>query len=490
MTFAPKHRLRALPKLLPCFILLAAWTFYVQSDPFFWDTVQLASKHAHHFFNNELRWTLLPTEIDSGHPPVFGYLLALVWNIAGKTLPASHWAMFPFLCGIAWLLYRLACKTADNKWAVWLIPLAFFDPVLAGQSALVSPDIILVFCFLLATDGLLSHRNLWVTIGILGLCAVSMRGMMTAAALFLWQMTAHWQPRLFFRPGRLSFLAFLPGFVFAGWFLWWHHQASGWTGYHAASPWAPAFEAAKGMTLLRNLLVVGWRWTDFGRIFEWGVLIFLLISAGAWRQIMHLFQNANQNGALTVKFSASSILLLFFYLAVFLTPSAVIYQTLSAHRYFLSLFLIFHLFVFHTIVHSGLTEKYKTGLLILLIAGMLSGNCWIYPRGVSMDWDATLAHLPYHRLRSEMIDFIERENIPFQNIGTSFPNINTGENLLLNGDKRQFVEKDFSRNQYILVSNIFNDFSEEDFEILDREWQPAKEVSRCGVWMKLYKRPE
>lgn len=484
--------MRALPKLLPAFILLAAWTFYVQNDPFFWDTVQLASKHAHHFFDNGLRWTALPSEIDSGHPPVFGYGLAAIWLTAGKSLPASHWAMFPFLCGICWFLYRLACKIAAPQWAFWLIPLAFFDPVLAGQSALVSPDIVLVFCFLLATEGLLSRRSGWATFGILGLCAVSMRGMMTAAALFLWQTIAHWQPRLFFRPERFSFLTFLPGFAFACWFLWWHHQATGWTGYHAGSPWAPAFEPAKGVELLRNLAIASWRWTDFGRIFEWGILIFLLASprAGIRRAIAGLFKKNMPNDAIPVNFYTSSILLLFFCLVVFLTPSAVVYKTLSAHRYFLPLFLVFHWFVFQQIVRSGLAEKHKKGLLILLLAGLFSGNCWIYPRGISMDWDATLAHLPYHGLRSEMVAFIEQENIPFSKTGTAFPNINSGENLLLNGDQRQFVEKDFYRNEYILASNIFNDFSEEDFDKLDREWQPVKTAARYGVWMKLYKRSE
>lgn len=128
--------------------------------------------------------------------------------------------------------------------------------------------------------------------------------------------------------------------------------------------------------------------------------------------------------------------------------------------------------------------------MALLLVGMLSGNCWLYPRGVSMDWDATLAHLPYHGLRSEMLLFIEQNNIGFQSVGTAFPNINTGENLMLNGDERQFAEKDFSRNEFVLASNIFNDFSEEDFDRLEREWRPVKSVSSCGVWMKLYKRPE
>ncbi len=476
-------------KLLPFFLGLAAWTYAVQSYPFFWDTVQLASKQAHHFFENGLCWTPLPPEIDSGHPPVFGYYLALVWHIAGKTLPVSHWAMFPFLCGIVWLLFRLGRRVAGQEWALWLIPLAFLDPVIAGQSALVSPDIVLACCFLLATEGLLSSRNKWVVAGIFGLCAISMRGMMTAGALFLWQAIAHWRPACFFQPKRLSGLAFLPGFAFAAWFLWWHQQATGWTGYHAASPWAPAFEATHGLGLFRNLLVIGWRWTDFGRVFEWAILVFLVFRGVDARS--KIIGKSEMEGRPPHKSEWSgALLLLLCCLVILLTPSALLYKMLSAHRYFLPLFLAFHVYLFYQLVQSNLDTLKKRGLLVVLLVGMFSGNCWIYPRGISMDWDATLAHLPYHRLRSDMIDYIEQQNIDFQSIGTAFPNINTGENLLLNGDKRQFIEKDFVQNKYILVSNIFNDFSEKDIENLEQEWILIQDKKQGGVWMRLYKSPE
>lgn len=478
-------------KLSPVFLCLAVWTFSIQSHPFFWDTVQLASKQAHHFFENGLQWTPLPPEIDSGHPPVFGYYLALVWSIAGKTLPVSHWAMFPFLCGITWMLYRIGSAVSGPEWAGWLILLAFSDPVLAGQSALVSPDIVLIFCFLSAVHGLYNHRLIWTMLGVLGLCAVSMRGMMTAGALFLWQAIAHWRPGCFFKPPRFSWLAFFPGFAFGLWFLVWHFQATGWAAYHSESPWAPAFEPAKGIGIFRNLLIIGWRWTDFGRIFEWILLGTLLLGYGFREGRQPTGTKSAKNNWFGRHFKeGGTILLLFICLVFFLTPSAVLYKILSAHRYFMPLFLIFHLILIQQIVQANLTMFRKRILIIITAAGLFGGNFWIYPRGISMDWDATLAHLPYHRLRSEMIEFMEQRNIDFQSVGTMFPNINTGENLLLNGDNRKFAEKDFSQNKYILASNIFNDFSEADYQTLERDWSLIKISQKGGIWLKLYKSPE
>ncbi|MBK9335499.1 MAG: hypothetical protein IPM98_02475 [Lewinellaceae bacterium] len=469
---------------------LAAWTTAVQYDPFFWDTVQLGSKHAHHFYENGLRWTALPEAIDSGHPPVFGYYLALVWTLFGKTLPAGHWAMFPFLAGIALQLVRLGehcTATAHNArfWPLGLVLLVFSDPVLAAQSALVGPDIPLVFFFLLTVQALLGGRQAWAVVGILGLCAISTRGMMTTAGLFVWQMLAHRRSA-----GHLlrTSLVFLPGAGFAAWFLWWHHSATGWTGFHADSPWAPAFEPAQGMDFLKNILVLGWRWTDLGRLVEWGVLGYLVFEFAAAARRRGDFLGGRVSSGSIVQPKWTVLALLLGSLVFFLTPSALLYHNLSAHRYFLPGFLALHLLVFYLLYAADIPGQRKKLLFLVLLIGLGTGNCWIYPRGISMDWDATLAHRPYHRLRADMLRFIEQEKIPLRGIGTAFPNVNTGEHLLLDGDARMFAEKDYQQNQYILASNVFNDFSEADYGVLHLEWALVRRLERHGVWMELYQK--
>lgn len=117
------------------------------------------------------------------------------------------------------------------------------------------------------------------------------------------------------------------------------------------------------------------------------------------------------------------------------------------------------------------------------------GNLWIYPRGISMGWDATLAHLPYHALRTEAVVFFQKNNIDLQKVGSFFPNLNTGENLSLDGDPRHFAEKDFLRNEYVLASNIFNDLTETDYLILQRDWILLKKWKHAGVRMEIYQRP-
>jgi hypothetical protein len=467
---------------------VAAFVWSVQHDPFFWDTVQLASKHAHHFYQNNLAWSPLPEEMDSGHPPFLGWYLAAVWSVFGKNLPASHWAMLPFLLANVWLLHLLGLRLGGPRWAWWLPPLALLDPVLAGQSALVSPDVMLTTWFLLAVEGILGKKRWFVAAAIAGLCTVSMRGMMTAAALAVWSLgleslkfeslkfgVRSLKSRVLAQLQTSNFKlrtlqTFLPGFLLAAAFLCWHWLATGWVGYHAGSPWAGAFARAEGLGLLKNAAVLGWRWADFGRWAEWAVLIWLIASKRVDGRLLPL-------------------LLL---LALFLAPSALFYTNLSAHRYFLPLFLTLHLLVFQGIVSSAVNRPpspVPRVVLALLIVSLATGNLWVYPRGVSMDWDSTLAHLPYHAMRHEAVVFLEKKGVDFQTVGSAFPNLNTGEHLLLNGDNRQFAPLDFEKNRFVLASNVFNDINEPDYRRLERDWVLLRKWQHpAGVWMVLYER--
>jgi len=404
--------------------------------------------------------------------------------------------MLPFLLGITALLYRLGACFGGERWAFWLLPIALLDPVLAGQMTLVSPDVVLAFFFLLAINVIIERKHWLLALAILGLCSISMRGMMTAAALFLFECgvriiecgvrNAEYgisPPRT--KKFRIPHSAlripysFLPGFAFAAWFLWWHQQATGWTGYHPGSSWAPAFERAQGGDLCKNVLVLAWRWLDVGRIFEW-LIAFCLIRK---------FWLSKKNHPVTT-WTTLDIALpwLFICVLLLLSPSAILYHNLSAHRYFLAGFLTLHLLVFQWIAQSDWSDRIKSSLFSGLIIAMASGNLWVYPRGISMDWDSTLAHQPFHRLRANAVAFLETRKVDFRTVGSAFPNLNTGENLLLNGDRRQFQEIDWQHNTYIFASNIFNDLAETDYERLQRDWNLVYRQSQANVWIEIYQR--
>ena len=418
-------------------------------------------------------------------------------------MPVSHWAMLPFLLLNIWLLYRIGLRLGGEKWAYWLIPLVLLDPVMAGQSVLISPDVVLVCGFLLVVEGVSGRYKVLTMMGALLLCMISVRGMMTAAALATWWAliglrvsmfqgftTKNLAPflRRFFNFALKHHLPFLPGFVFAGWFLWWHKSATGWIGLHPGSPWAPTFEPATGVDLIRNIFVLGWRWLDFGRVFEWLILGLLL-----WR-----FWRVLRPGIVRLEKTESlgALLLLLICLVGFLSPSSILFKNVSAHRYSLPGFMALHFVVYYLIgflaSNTGSLWKNRAPavLFAVLVTGFALGNLWIYPRGVAMGWDATLAHLPFHRLRSEAVQYLEENGIDFNTVGSTFPNLNTGENTMLNGDQRRFADKDFLQNDYFFASNVFNDITDSDFKTLKNEWVLQKKWQHSGVWIELYKKKQ
>ncbi|MCB0523108.1 MAG: hypothetical protein H6576_01200 [Lewinellaceae bacterium] len=467
--------------ILLAFYLIAtcmlAWIS--RNDPFFWDTVQLGSKHAHFFYENGLHWIPLPQDIDSGHPPVFGYYLAMVWTVFGKSLLTGHVAMLPFLFANTGLLWLIGRKIAGDTWGAWLPLLVLADPVLLGQSVMISPDIVVTTGFLLSVYAVLANRKILLSLGVLMLCAISMRGMMTAAAIGVWAIFLSQKQTFDLKPAVKTALYFLPGFVFASWFLWWHYSSTGWLGYHPESPWARAFSRVDLQGFIRNIAVLGWRWLDFGRIAEIIALVILLPVFVKRKLVPFTWQ----------KLQIQPVLVLFGLLLLFLSPSALLYENLSAHRYFLPAFIGLHFLVIQLISSSIKSIRFSKSLFVIMVVMLFGCNWWIYPRGISMDWDSTLAHRPYHSLRALAIQFIDEHHIDFKEVGSAFPNLNTGESLMLNGDSRQFSPKNYKLNKYILTSNVFNDLGENDYEILERDWSLIWRNTKNGVWMELYKKP-
>jgi hypothetical protein len=179
-----------------CFTIAAVAIYLVRYHVFFWDTVQLGSKHAHFYYEHNFATLLLPQEIDSGHPPTFGLYLAALWLIFGKTLPVSHFAMLPFVWGILYFLWKIGKSITEERKALFLLGMAMVDPTLASQCLLISPDVALACFFLMGVYAILQRHKWLKLLAMLGLAMVSMRGMMTVAALFCFEITIYFKPSL------------------------------------------------------------------------------------------------------------------------------------------------------------------------------------------------------------------------------------------------------------------------------------------------------
>ncbi len=466
-------------RFIPFALFYVILTWLVRHNAFFWDTIQLGSKHAHWFYQNNFRCLILPESFDSGHIPGFGMYLALVWKIFGKSLPASHFAMLPFLLGIVWQAKSLINTIFSAKHATLILTLLLADATLLTQSTLISPDVLLVFFFLASINTLLQNKRLWFTFSILGLSVISMRGTMCVVAIYFWDCYIHYssgnfQQKLYMLLSRVPY--YLPAFVVVSAFLLYHYMQTGWIGYHSDSPWAESFKIAGIMGVIRNFIIVGWRFVDFGRIFLWIFLIFA---------VFYFKQNK-----IKIDENIKRLAVLWIALLAVLTPNAILRVNLSAHRYFLPLYLVFTMVVCYILFVYFKPVRIKRAIFAILLVGLLSGNIWMYPDHIAKGWDATLAHLPYYSLRKKSINYLKNNNIELNKVGSDFPNLGSLQYIDLCSDTSSFVPKNFETNSYILTSNIFNNAFYQELEQTDTNWELIKNYESWLVYFRLYRKVE
>jgi hypothetical protein len=451
-------------------------TILVRNNPFFWDTVQLGSIHGQFYFDNNFSSFFLPENIDSGHPPTFGIYISLVWKIFGKSLMTSHLAMLPFLFGIIFHLEKLGKYLFQSSiFTFAFILLLILDPCLAGQAVLVTPDIVVAFFFLMSLDGIFNEKRKLLAFGVIGLCLISMRGIMVAAAIFSLDFLNYFfilKKEIKLKPIFVNTLPYYIGVGLGLSFLLFHYLETGWIGYHENSPWAPAFEKVDLKGGIKNIAILGWRLLDFGRVFLWLVLLILGFN---------IFRKKEK-----IDLKTQQLLVLFSTLIFFLTPALIIHKMLLGHRYLLPIFLIIDFIAVYFIYKYVEKREWKIALFTICFLGLSLGNLWVYPKKISQGWDSTLAHLPYYELRNDMIGFIEKEQLPFEKIGSAFPNLLSLKYIDLKNEEKHFEEKDLNQQEFIFYSNIFNDFTDEEINELERNWKVVKEFNRLNVCVILY----
>ncbi|MGB4293844.1 MAG: hypothetical protein WBJ37_13310 [Bacteroidales bacterium] len=455
--------------------------------PFFWDTVQLASKHATWFYYNGFKNLLLPIEFDSGHFPALGLYLAICWKIFERTLFVSHLVILPFILGIIWQSWLMVKKIFSVKWRALAFVVILSDPTLMAQCTLISPDVFLVFFFLLVlNNGIFGKNNILFMIALLGLSVSSIRGMICTAAVLIADLII--KQNLFnvnsikAISGRIArnfheiITPYIPALIFIVLFLTWHMIKTGWIGYHKESPWYDSFKPAGISGIIRNVFIIGWRIADFGHIFVWISGIF------CYKNFLRHKTNRTE--------SLNKLITIFLVIFIFLAIPMLFHKNLMGHRYLLPVYILLALTVCYCLFEVIEKNAIKTAFATLMIAGLLSGNFWIYPDKISQGWDASLAYLPYPPLRKKMISYIKENSIPVSETGSGFPNLAALDYIDLNGNKESFAIKNLKTNKYIFWSNIFNDFSDDEIDRLRTEWIIIKEYKCMNVRVVLYKNPE
>lgn len=463
-------------QLLPFYSIAILATWWVSNHIFFWDTIQLGSKHAHWYFENNFNYFLLPSEIDSGHPPTFGMYLATVWMIFGKSLCVSHFALLPFTFLTIWSVYQLGEHFLGHQKEIYLLLLLFVDPTFAAQSLLVSPDVVLFSFFTLGLYAILkTSSNTLLLVATVGLVLISLRGMMIIALLFfIKNFTSNKNTRIDITTFIKSSFIFIPSGLIALVFLSYHYSQTGWIGYHESSPWAASFEKVNTIGFFKNILILYWRFLDFGRIFVIFIIFYFLT--------YFIKKNSLRESNLLKQLIVINLLAIFI-----LCPTLLIYKGLLGHRYLLPIYFL-HLLLCCYLIFRHTRKNQIKWLYSLAFIGLLTGNLWIYPKKIAQGWDSTLAHLPYYELREQIMSYIQEEGILIEEIGTRFPEIGALKYKDLSKVEKGMTNANLKKDKYIFYATIMNDFTDSEIDTLEYEWRIKKKLKKNRIEVILYER--
>jgi len=465
-------------KLIPFYLFLTLIVLLSLNNFFFWDKDILNSRQAFWYYENGFS-ILPPAQLDSGHPPITGLLLAGLWKLTGIKLFIGHLAMLPFALGLVWQLYKFLRFFFSPKTIFGALLLVIIDTSLLTQIVILTGDLITIFFFFLSVNCLLYKKRTLLIFALIGLGISSSRGMLACFIvgffdIYLLIDEMGWKK--FIANILSSFLYYIPAIVIVVSYFLYHYIQRGWIAYDPInSNWAGCYERVGINGFIRNIFIVGWRFVDFGRLFLWIIAGYFLIRF--LQKKLVLDRNIR-------------ILLFLFLISLLVSlPSMLIYKVLSSHRYIIPEFIVFATLVSYLVLEKLPNKKLSRILYVFLLAGLLSGNFWVYPDTFAKGWDATLAHIPYYKLRREMIRYIDEKNIPFSEIGSEVPNVSKLKFIDLSKDDRAFSVKDFKLNEYIFYSNIYNEFTDQELQELKEKWMVVKEFKMLQVRVTLYKSP-
>lgn len=443
---------------------------FSNSNGLFWDNVLFGSRMGNQLYQNSIFNWYMPDSFDPGHPPFLGFLLAIAWKVLGHKLWVSHLVMLPFSIGLLYQLHKFASfYLKNNKLQFFAFLLLLVDPSLSAQFVLVNPEIITLFFFFLAINGILYDSTYLKIIGLFFLSIVSFRSMMLAAGVFTFDLLnqlllekKRFRTILSIKFVTTYLIGSIPGITYVVWRL----MTKGWLQTHPESPWAELWHFVDLEMFLRNCVVLGHRYADFGRIF---ILLFLLISFLKFRKVIFTKE-------------IKQLMLLAIASVIFIVVTSLLATNTMGHRYFIVSYLALGLLAFVIISKH---YSFKKIIYIVLIGGLVAGNLWIYPRDIAQGWDASLAHVPYHSLRIKALEYLDENDIKIEETASFFPNTSRIDDVDLSGDLRQF-EAYNGHNKYFFYSNVYN-LNDATYENLDNNYDIIKKFEKCRIHIYIYK---
>lgn len=451
--------------------------FFILKDlPFFWDGLSKAYR-AHWIYTNNFSSLIVPTEYNSGHPPLWIASIAFMWTLLGKTVWSARLLLLLVNLGAFYQLFLLCKKHFLPGISMFFFLLVAMDPTVVAQTTILNNDMLLLFFLLLGLNSLINQKWGWYTIAITGLLLTNLRGIYCTIAFG----AIHY---LYSRYASLSFnkkmlRAYVVGLVVFGGFLIAQYHELGWVLISKNKNYASHREAAGFARIAKNAAAYIKNILDFGRVFLW-------IPLGL--MVLIVFRSKKKKLSLPSKriFIALAVFLVVFFLGF------VPFSNPMGPRYLMICFLLGAILFVNLLSQSGLSAGKRKLLVGGIALALVSGHFWIYPATIAQGWDSSLAYLNYFSEEEKMLNYLTENDISLDEVGTNLPLKSVRMAHDLNAEKLNpsFAEVNFDTNKYFLFSNVENRTKDEQITMLKKQWKERVTYSRLGVYLTLYENPK
>lgn len=451
-------------------ILLFVLTLHV---PFFWDAVS-KSVRATWLYNHDFSSLVVPTQLNSGHPPLWETLLALSWKIGGRTIEVSRLLLLVFNMGVFWQLIRFIKSNKAATVPFLAVILVLIEPTLLAQSTIINNDMMLLFFTLLGLNSISKNQKILFAVALTGVLFSNLRGVSVFASLLVIDFLFY---RFKLKEKEQKFLGvsyIFPILIF-GAFLAYQQVVLGW---FLKAPGHSHREIARFGHILKNIAVILKSMLESGRLFVFlplGLLIIQILRLKKWEIL------SAENKRLIISF--------FVFFLIFSALFVIMTNPLGP-RYYMICFLIATLLFLNLTFEFVQHIRWKKSLTGIAFFGYLTAHLWIWPATIAQAWDSTLAYLHYFPLKNKMELYVSEKGLDKTETGTNL-NFNEPEYIDLKAPATvQYSKLDLSQNQYVIFSNIENSTSDEEIHILRNNWKLEKSFCQMGVFIELYKNPK
>lgn len=442
----------------------------LRHTPFFWDAISKSSR-ASWIYANGLTEFIVPTEYNSGHPPLWISLLAIFWTIFEKALWSSRLLLLIVNIGVAWQIV-LFCKTNFLKTvSAFAVLIVCLEPTFIAQTTNLNNDMLLLFFTFLGLNSLIKSKSIFFTLALVGLLFVNLRGVYVVLSIALIHVI---YVRLKLIESRKSiYIGYLIAVFSFAVFCYFQYEKLGWFLISQNENYNAHRQSVGVKQVLVNSIVYVKCFLEYGRFIIAIVLLPLLIR--------YIKDKTNRD----VKIDRVAIA--FFVLAFVFFIGMVPFSNPFGDRYFMVCYLLAIVLLVNLMAYYNIARK--TVVYVAMVVMFVTGHFWIYPATLSQSWDSSLAYLNSYTVEAKMERFIDSSGIKSTEIGTRIL-LNTREFSEFKdiSEVDRYADFNMDENQFILLSNIDNQTKDDELNEIMSNWKLVKHYSQLGVFMSLYKR--